>query len=261
MVVRRVALVLLAMAGLAGTPALAQDWKVVRVAIEGSYPPFSERDGKKGWKGFDIDIANALCVRMRADCTFVQRDWDQIQDALLRKEVDAIVASMSITVARKQRMDFTNRYYHTAARFVGLEDAELEISPAGLAGKKVGVQDNTVHENYVRSEYGAQSQIVTFATTPEGVAALKSGAIDVFLGDAMALQSSFLAKPAGKGYAFLGAPVTEARFFGEGIGIAIRKDDQDLRWKLNRALDEIRADGTYQELSQRYFGFDVYGAS
>lgn len=231
------------------------------MAIEGAYPPFSERDGKKGWKGFDIEIAKALCGRIQANCTFVQRDWDQIQDSLLRKEVDAIVASMSITVSRKQRMEFTNRYYHTAARFIGAEDAELEINPVGLAGKKVGVQSKTVHEDFVRSEYGAGSRIVTFTTTGDGLAALRSGAIDVFLGDSMALQSSFLAKPAGKGYAFLGAPVTNARFFGEGIGIAIRRDDQDLRWKLNRALDEIRADGTYQELSQRYFGFDIYGAS
>lgn len=261
MVVRRVVLVLLAMGGLAAGPAFAQDWKELRVGIEGAYPPFSERDGKKGWKGFDIEIAKALCGRIQASCTFVQRDWDQIQDSLLRKEVDAIVASMSITVSRKQRMEFTNRYYHTAARFVGREGDELEISPVGLAGKRVGVQTRTVHEDFVRHEYGTGSDIVTFTTTGDGVAALHSGAIDVFLGDAMALQSSFLGKASGEGFAFVGAPVTNARFFGEGIGIAIRKDDQDLRWKLNRALDEIRADGTYQDLSLRYFGFDIYGAS
>lgn len=258
---RRSVLVLMAVAGVLAAPAMAQDWSEIRVAIEGSYPPFSERDGKKGWKGFDVDIANALCARIQARCTFIQRDWDQIQDSLLRNEVDAIVASMSITVPRKQRMEFTNRYYHTAARFVARDDAELEIDAAGLAGKKVGVQRKTVHEDFVRAAFGAGSEIVAFTTTGEGVEALRSGAIDAFLGDAMALQSSFLAKPAGKGFAFVGAPITEARFFGEGIGIAIRKGDQDLRWKLNRALDEIRADGTYQELSNRYFGFDIYGAS
>lgn len=258
MLVRRAALALVAAALVAG-PAQAQDWKMIRVAIEGNYPPFSERDGKNGWKGFDIDIAKALCERMKASCTFVQRDWDQIQEALLRNEVDAIVASMSITVPRKQRMDFTNRYYHTAARFVGPAGSELEISPAGLAGKRIGVQHNTVHATYVRANYAAAAEIVAFPTTPAGVAALQQGAIDLFLGDAMALQSAFLAKPAGKGFAFVGPPITEARFFGEGIGIAVRKSDQDLRWKLNRALDEIRASGVYDELSQRYFGFDIYG--
>lgn len=258
MLVRRSVLGLVAAALLAG-PAPAQDWKMIRVAIEGNYPPFSEKDGKNGWKGFDIDIAKALCERMEASCTFVQRDWDQIQEALLKNEVDAIIASMSITWPRKQRMDFTNRYYHTAARFVGREDSDLEMTPAGLAGKKIGVQTNTVHATYVRATYAAGSEIVLFPTTPAGLAALQSGAIDVYLGDSMAIQTGFLAKPTGKGFAFLGPPITEARYFGEGIGIAVRKSDQDLRWKLNRALDEIRANGIYSELSQRYFGFDIYG--
>jgi arginine/ornithine transport system substrate-binding protein len=253
----RVCLVLL----LTASTAMAQDWKTLRVAIEGAYPPFSQSDGKKGWKGFDVDIANALCDRLDAKCIFVQRDWDKIQDSLLNNEVDAIVASMSITVPRKQRFDFTNRYYHTAARFVGPKDSEIEVTPEGLTGKRLGVQAKTVHEAFVRTKFGGLAEVITFSTQKAAVEALKQGQVDLFMGDAMALQSAFLTKNEGKAYGFLGPDFNDARWFGEGVGIAIRKEDQDLRYKLNRALDAIRADGTYIRLSDQYFGYDIYGAS
>jgi len=241
--------------------ASAQDWSQLRIAIEGSYPPFSEQDAKSGWKGFDIDIAKALCERIQAKCTFVQRDWDVIQDSLLKKQADAIIASMSITLPRKQRFDFTNRYYHTAAHFVGLQDSKIEITRDGLAGKRLGVQAKTVHESFVRDNFGGVAQIFTYPTQEDALKALRMGDLDLVLGDAMALHSGFLALPQGKGYAFLGPDFNDARWFGEGIGIAVRKEDQDLRYKLNRAIDEIRANGVYAKLSDKYFGFDIYGAS
>jgi arginine/ornithine transport system substrate-binding protein len=246
---------------LAAGRASAQDWSQLRVAIEGSYPPFSERDSKDGWKGFDIDIAKALCEHMQAKCVFVQRDWDQIQEALLKKQADAIIASMSITVPRKQRFDFTNRYYHTAAHFVGPQDSKIEFTRDGLTGKRLGVQAKTVHENFVRDNYGSIAQIITYPTQQDALKALKAGDIDLLLGDAMALHAGFLSTPDGKGYAFLGPDFNDARWFGEGIGIAVRKEDQDLRYKLNRAIDDIRANGTYVKLSDKYFGYDIYGAS
>lgn len=246
---------------LTATAAMAQDWKTLRVAIEGAYPPFSQGNAKSGWKGFDIDIANSICDRLSAKCIFVQRDWDKIQDALLKNEADAIVASMSITVPRKQRFDFTNRYYHTAARFVALKDSEIEVTTEGLTDKRIGVQTKTVHEAFLRNKFGGIAKISTYQTQGEALAALTGGKIDLFMGDAMALQGAFLSKPAGKDFAFVGPDYNDARWFGEGIGIAIRKENQDLRYKLNRALDEIRADGTYLKLSDKYFGYDIYGAS
>ena len=256
---RWLGLVLAAVVGLAAVGAKAADPAVLKVGIEGNYPPFSQKDGKGGWKGFDIDIAKALCERIKAKCQLVQKDWDVIQDALAKKEVDAIVASMSMTVSRRQRMDFTNRYYHTPGRFVAIEDAEIEVTGAGLAGRTIGVQAGTVHETFVRAQFGNRSQIVTFQTQAEGLKALKGGEVELFLGDAIAVQRGFLATKDGKGYAFIGPDFNDARWFGDGIGIAIRKEDQELRWKLNRALDEIRADGTYQKLSMEYFGIDIYG--
>jgi lysine-arginine-ornithine-binding protein len=234
-------------------------WNAVRVAIEGSYPPFSEHDGK-GFKGFDVDIAKALCARMKANCQLIQRDWDEMQPALLDKEVDAVVASMSITIERKQKFDFTNRYYHTPARFVGRSvDEEIEDWEAWLRGKRVGVQQGTVQERFAKIRFAGGNPLRPFQTQADGLRALASGEIDLFLGDALSLQTGFLGRKEGRGYTFLGPSYNDARWFGEGIGIAVRKEDQGLRWKLNRALDEIRADGTYEKLSQEYFGFDIYG--
>jgi arginine/ornithine transport system substrate-binding protein len=234
------------------------DWSAVRVAIEGSYPPFSERDGK-GFKGFDVDIAKALCAKMKANCELVQRDWDQMQPALLGGQVDAVVASMSITVARKQKFDFTNRYYHTPARFVGRGDQEITDWDAWLPGKRLGVQRGTVQERFVQVRFERSNLVRVFASQADGLKALASGEVDLFLGDAMSLYAGFLGRKEGRGYEFVGPSYNDARWFGEGIGIAVRKNNQGLRYKLNRALDDIRADGTYEKLSKQYFGFDIYG--
>lgn len=257
---------LAAMTALKTLPAAAQqqpqdpmpEWRVVRVAIEGSYPPFSERSGSS-FKGFDVDIAKALCARMKASCELVQRDFDQLQPALLDNQVDAVVASMSITIERKQKFDFTNRYYHTPARFVGRAGQEIENWDAWLRGKRLGVQRGTVQERFVQVRFADSNPVRTFRTQAEGMKALAAGEIDLYLGDAMSLQAGFLGRGEGRGYTFVGPAYNDARWFGEGIGIAVRKQDQGLRWKLNRALDEIRADGTYDQLSKQYFGFDIYG--
>ncbi len=253
---------LAALTCLGATAAGAQEqmpaWDTMRVAIEGSYPPFSERDGKS-FKGFDVDIAKALCARMQAKCELIQRDWDQMQPSLLDKEVDAVVASMSITIERKQKFDFTNRYYHTPARFVGRVDQEIEDWDAWLRGKRLGVQRGTVQERFVDVRFKGTNPVRTYPTQMEGLKALAAGEIDLYLGDALSLAVGFLNRGDGKGYAFVGPAYNDARWFGEGIGIAIRKEDQGLRWKLNRALDDIRADGTYERLSKQYFGFDIYG--
>jgi arginine/ornithine transport system substrate-binding protein len=244
--------------------ASAADWPVVRIGIEGNYPPFSEQAPDGSLRGFDVDVGMALCEVMKAKCVLVQRDWDRIQEALLDNEVDAIISSMSITIARKQRLDFTNRYYHTAGRLVGRPPAEEPPEPPTFAelveAKRVAVQRATVHERYLREAVAVPLEIVGYQTLPEATAALREGAVDLVFADAMSAALGFLRTADGDGFAFLGPPITDATYFGEGIAMAVRKDDQGLRWKLNRALDEIRADGTYGRLMEQYFGFDLNGS-
>src|SRR3546814_8145784 len=125
------------------------DWKKVRIGVEGAYPPFSEvtPDGKL--VGFDIDIANALCEEMKVECELITQDWDGIIPALQARKYDAIIASMSITEERKEKVDFTKKYYNTPAKFGRKKGSGLEITEEGLKGQMVGVQRATIHDNFV----------------------------------------------------------------------------------------------------------------
>lgn len=251
----RALLFLLAMA--TGAAQAAEPAKL-RMGIEGAYPPFSEKV-KGGFKGFDVDIANALCAEMKAKCTLVQRDWDNIQDALLNNEVDAIVASMSITAERRQRFAFTEKYYHTAARFVSKQGADIRLDSADMTGKRIAVQQNTVHDRYMSRMWGSVATIERFKTLPQATKALETGRVDAVLADGLALATSFVDKPVGKSFAFTGPALTDPVFFGEGVGIAVRKQDAALKQALDEALHRIRADGTYKALAARYFTFDIDG--
>ena len=146
------ALAAAALAVAAGTaPAAAGE--ELRIGVEGAYPPFSWKEADGSLKGFDIDIAYALCEEMDRECTLVEQDWDGMIPALLARKYDAIVASMSITEKRKKRVDFTAKYYNTPALFAAAAGSDLEISPAGLAGKTVGVQRGTTHQCFMEKIY------------------------------------------------------------------------------------------------------------
>ena len=125
----------------------------LRIATEGAYPPFNAIDKDGNLVGFDVDIANALCDHMNASCTIEAQAWDGIIPGLLDRKYDAIVASMSITEKRREQVNFTDKYYSSSARFVAKKGAKIEISDAGLAGKRVGVQRATVYEAYLRAKF------------------------------------------------------------------------------------------------------------
>src|SRR5215470_14430823 len=152
----KLALVLAAIALVgAGLPGAAQaQTQKVRFATEGAYEPFNFKDAKGELQGFDVDIAKALCAKAKFDCEIVAQDWDGIIPGLLAKKYDAIIASMSITEERKKRVDFTDKYYQTPARFVAKKGSSIEISKAGLKGKTIGVQRATINADLIRETYG-----------------------------------------------------------------------------------------------------------
>ena len=240
------------------TGAQAQDKRMVKIGTEGAYPPFNSIDTEGKLVGFDIDIANALCDAANFECEFVIQDWDGIIPGLIAKKYDAIVASMSITDQRKEVVDFTDKYYNTPAKFVAAKGAELDISPEGLAGKAVGVQRATIHENFLRGEF-PEVEVRAYATQDEANADLVSGRLDLVMADSVALLEGFLNTEEGQDFEFVGPDYSDPKYHGEGAGIAIRKGEDDLRATFNEAIDKIRADGTYEAIAEKYFDFDVYG--
>ncbi len=252
---------LIPLAVLAGSALTAQaqapDWRKVRIGVEGAYPPFSEvgPDGKL--KGFEIDLALALCAEMKAECTLVQQDFDGLIPALQARKVDAIIASVSITEERKKAIAFSNPYYNTPARFAAKADAKLDISAAGMKGKKIGVQRATIHEKFVAEQF-KQSEIVRYATQDQAFLDLKSGRIDATVADSVAIDEGFLKTAAGKGYAFIGPSFDDVKYFGTGSGVGLRKaDDKVLGKKFNDAIAALRSNGTFKKLNDKYFTYDI----
>lgn len=237
----------------AAAPAMAMN-----ICVEGAYPPFSEVTADGSIVGFDIDIANALCAQIGESCAMVKVDWDGIIPALLEKKCDAIVASMSITDERKQVIDFTKKYYQTPARFVAPADSTLVFTPEGLAGKVIGVQRGTIHQNFMEGEF-PQATLQLYGTQDEMTLDLTAGRVDAVMADSVTLDEGFLQTDAGKGYAFFGEPYSIPKYHGPGAGIGVRKEDTALRDKLSAAIDAIRADGEYDAIQKKYFAYDIYG--
>ena len=230
----------------------------LRIATEGAYPPFNSIDKDGTLIGFDIDIANALCDKMQVVCTIEAQAWDGIIPGLLDRKYDAVVASVSITEKRREQVNFTDKYYSTAARFVARKGAKIEIPDAGLAGKRVGVQRATVFETYLRAKF-PQAVPVLYDTQENANADIAEGKLDLLLADWVQMSQDFLKSDKGKDFEFTGPPLIDPAILGEGAGIAVRKDDTQLLAALNKALKEIREDGTYKRLNDKYFDFDIYG--
>ena len=258
--IARTALTACALLATAGAVhAQAPDWKKIRIGVEGAYPPFSEVGADGKLKGFEIDLAYALCAEMKAECTLVQQDFDGLIPALQARKVDAIIASVSITDERKKVIAFSNPYYNTPARFTAKADAKFDFSPAGLKGKKIGVQRATIHEKFATDTF-KQSEIVRYATQDQAFLDLKSGRVDLTLADLVAADVGFLKTPAGKGYAFVGPSYDDVKYFGVGSGVGLRKaDEKVLGKKFNDAIAAVKANGTFKKLNDKYFEYDISG--
>ncbi|HAS6985925.1 TPA: transporter substrate-binding domain-containing protein [Vibrio parahaemolyticus] len=237
--------------------AQAKEWKTVRFGIEGAYPPFSWTETDGSLKGFDVDMANALCEEMQVKCQIVAQDWDGIIPSLLARKYDAIIAAMSITEERKKKVDFTGKYALIPNKFIAKKGANLDF--ANLDGQKIAVQRATTHDKYLTDNYGDKVEIIRYGSFDEAYLDLANGRVAAVLGDASALEEGVLNKAGGDAYEFVGPSLTDAKWFGEGFGIAVRKQDKDLTKKLDAAILSLRDKGIYQEIAGKYFNYDVYG--
>nr|WP_319387155.1 ABC transporter substrate-binding protein [uncultured Roseibium sp.] len=238
--------------------AQAKDWSKVRIGTEGAYPPFNSLTSDGQLIGFDVDIAKALCEEMKVECEFITSDWDGIIPGLQAGKYDAIIASMSITDERKQKVDFTNKYYNTPPAIAVPKDSSIAgTSDADLSGIALGAQSSTTHSNYAEEKLGS-ADLKLYPTPDEYKLDIASGRIDAVIDDVVVL-SDWLATEDGACCKILGTLTPDPVINGEGAGIAIRKDDGELKDKFNEALEAILANGKYKEINDKYFTFDVYG--
>ncbi len=231
----------------------------VRMGTEGAYPPFNFTDDQGKLQGFDVDIGNAICAAAKFECTWVVQDWDGIIPGLLAKKYDTIIASMSITEERKKKVDFSTKYYNTPAKFFAKAGSGYKITKPGLKGKSVGVQRATIHENFLRDNFGDVVTVKAYATQEDVYLDMTSGRLDLGIADSVAVDDGFLKTDAGKGFEFVGPSFSDPKWFGMGAGVAIRKGQDELRNAINAAIAQIRADGTYKKINDKYFEFDVFG--
>lgn len=241
-------------------PAFAKDWKTIRIGTEGAYPPFNFIDSNQQIQGFDIDIAKAICEKEKVTCEVVAQDWDGLIPALLAGKYDAIFASMSITEERSKSIAFSNRYYRSPALFVAdKKNAGLAATPQGFAGKTIGVQSGTVSARYLEALFvPAGVEVKQYATQDEANLDLSSGRIDALLADKLVMLP-WLEKSGDAGCCqVVGQDVSDPKYFGDGIGAGIRKEDADLKALIDKGIADIRADGTYEKINAKYFPFSLY---
>lgn len=241
------------------TTAGAQEPLKITIGTEGAYPPFNFIKPDGTLAGFEIDIANALCDEMKAQCTFVTQEWDGTIPALQAGKFDAFMASMSITEERKKQVDFSDKYYNTPPGIAAPKDTDIKgVTKEDLAGKTIGVQGSTTHANYSEKTF-TDSTIKTYPTAEEYRLDLANGRLDAANDDVVTLNE-WLESPDGACCKLVGTfpPVTEIH--GPGIGVAFKKGRTDLIEKFNTAIKAIRANGKYKEINDKYFKFDAYGA-
>lgn len=228
------------------------------IGTEGAYPPFNYIESDGTIAGFDVDIAMELCKRMDVECDVVAQDWDGIIPGLLANKYDVIVASMFITEERKKQVDFTDPYYLAAMTHVVPKDSGItEFTNESLAGKIIGAQSGTTQADFAEATY-PDAEVRLYPTQDEVNLDMASGRIDLQIGDMLPMLDWTTKSDDGACCELAGEPITDPAFVGDGVGMAVRQEDDELREKLNKALAEMRADGTYLEINNKYFDIDVY---
>ena len=253
--------------------------KSIRIGTEGAYPPWNNLNSAGELEGAEIDFGNEACKRMGVECEWITQDWDGIIPALLNGKYDIIVAGMSITEERKQKVNFTTGYMNDGARFSALKDSKLaNISISGVSkvnmnnaggkekaavgqlvaafeGKTVCVQSSTTHANFVEQYMAGSSTIKLYQTVDDHNLDLSAGRCDAILSD-VASALDFMETDQGANVAFTG-PTFSGGPWGDGVGGAIRKEDTDILEMWNKVIAEMSEDGTTAEITTKWFGRDM----
>ena len=217
--------------------------KDLTFAMEPSYPPFETTNEKGEIIGFDVDIANAICKEIQANCSFKSLSFDGLVQAVKQKRIDGVISAMDITEARSKQVLFSDAYYDSSASFIALK-GKADLNTA----KNVGVQNGTTFQQYVVAE-AKQYAPKAYNSIQDSILDLKNGRIDLIFGDT-AVLADMLSKETD--LTFVGEKVTNQKYFGNGLGIAINKGNKDLVDELNKGLAAIKAKGEYQKIYDKW---------
>ena len=245
--------------GLMAGVASAQTAVKVGIAAE-AYPPFASQDASGAWVGWEVEMIGAICAAAELTCEIVPVAWDGIIPALTAGQIDAIMASMSITEERMQTIDFSDKYYNTPTVVVGTKGVDMAATPEGLTGKIVGVQVSTVHQAYVEKYFApVAAEVKTYQTQDEANQDLVAGRVDAIQADSIALDA-FLATPEGADCCEVkGTVADDPAILGLGVGVGLRKGEDDLKAAFNKGIAAVLADGTYDKINAGYFASSIYG--
>ena len=253
--------------------------KSIRIGTEGAYPPWNNLNSAGELEGAEIDFGNEACKRMGVECEWVTQDWDGIIPALLQGKYDIIIAGMSITEERKEKVNFTTGYMTDGARFAVLKNSGLaNLNIAGMAkvnlnnaggkeqaaigqliaamdGKTVCVQSSTIHQNFLEKHMSGAVDVKLYQAVDDHNLDLAAGRCDAVLADVGSIID-FMESDGGVDVAFTG-PTFSGGVFGDGVGGAVRKEDTDILEMWNAAISEMSKDGTTAEITKEWFGRDI----
>jgi len=253
--------------------------QTIRIGTEGAYPPWNNINSAGDLEGAEIDFGNEACKRMGVTCDWVTQDWDGIIPALLQGKYDIIIAGMSITEERKEKVNFTTGYMTDGARFAVLKDSGLaDLNIAGMAkvnlnnaggkeqaaigqliaamdGKTVCVQSSTIHQNFLEKHMSGAVDVKLYQAVDDHNLDLAAGRCDAILADVGSIID-FMESDGGVDVAFTG-PTFSGGVFGDGVGGAVRKEDTDILEMWNAVINEMSKDGTTGEITKKWFGRDI----
>lgn len=259
---RMIGLLSAALVGLAlSTPAQAE---TLRVGMECTYAPFNYRTPEGEMAGYDVDVAKGIAERIGVELDYVCQEWDGMLPALLASKFDLIIASMSITAERAQKIDFSIPYRVSVGRILGSKDAGLKLFddagkpiPDAFNGLRFGVERASTYAKWVEAKLPG-AEIVVYDGAQPMLLDLQNGRLDIAITNPMKAYLDFLSKENGAGFEFVSPPIDEAEYFGPGVGVGLRKDNKELLAKIDTALADMIKDGSLEKYSLKYFPFSIH---
>jgi len=236
----------------------------LRVGMECTYAPFNFKTADGKLAGYDVDVAKGVAKIIGADLEFVCQKWDGMIPALLANKFDLVVASMSITEKRLKKMDFSEPYRISVGRLVGKKNANMKLFDAdgkpvaaNFKGLKVGLGRATTYADWFKSTLPG-ANVVYYDTSEAMYIDLTNGRTDMIMTNPMKAFLKFLSKDDGKGFEFVSPQIDERKYFGTGVGIGLRKGNDDLKKRLNAAVIKLSTDGSLEKYAKKYFPFAIH---